>query len=115
MQGLLTDLTEGPTAYELGLSKQMADTLTKHFPGYLWGVQVRARQGIADIRNLSLAGNWGYRLKLNDHYTASDWDRQCMLAGGEILERFKASRRRADEEAIAHMPTDFAGRHRPDL
>lgn len=105
----------GPTARELLLAKQSFDVLDRSYPGHLWGISVNERQGIADIRNFGLSGQWGYRLKLSDHYTASDWDKQVQRAGGEILERYRVARKRADDEAIAHMPVDFAGRHKADF
>ena len=33
-----------------------------------------------------------------------------MLAGGEILERFKVARGRVDDERMDELPKDFAGR-----
>ena len=103
------------SAYELTLAKQMADTLHKAYPEHLWAVSVSAAQGMADIRNLALSGSWGFRLRLVEPYTASDWDRQVRLAGGELLERYRVRRARADMESLTHLPTDFAGRHKADL
>lgn len=114
LDALVTDAPQ-VNARELVLAKQMADTLHKHYPGHLWAVSVSEAQGMADIRNLMLSGNWGFRLKLADHYTASDWDKQVRTAGGELLERYRIARARADNEALAFLPTDFAGRHKADL
>lgn len=114
MDALVTDAPQ-VSAYELTLAKQMADTLHKAYPGHLWAVSVSAKQGMADVRNMALSGSWGFRLKLVDHYTASDWDRQVRLAGGELLERYRVRRARADMETLNHLPTDFAGRHKADL
>lgn len=109
MRPLVTD-APALTAWEMGLAKQMADTLHKQYPGHLWAVSVSGKTGMADIRNMALSGNWGYRLRIPEHYSASDWDRQVMLAGGEILERYRVSRARANPEQLTHLPTDFAGR-----
>lgn len=114
MDALVTDAPQ-VSAYELTLAKQMADTLHKAYPDHLWAVSVSAAQGMADIRNLALSGSWGFRLRLVEHYTASDWDRQVRLAGGELLERYRVRRARADMESLTHLPTDFAGRHKADL
>lgn len=114
MNALVTDAPQ-VNARELILSKQMADTLHKAYPGHLWAVSVSEKQGMADIRNLALSGNWGFRLKLKDHYTASDWDKQVLRAGGELLERYRVARARADTEALAFLPTDNAGRHKADF
>lgn len=108
MQGLLTDAPR-VSLYELGLAKQMAEALHGAYPGHLWGVCVSERTGMADIRNLALSGQWGYRLKLKDHYSASEWRAEVIRAGGEILERFRVARGKATD-AINALPVDVAGR-----
>jgi hypothetical protein len=114
MQGLITDAGD-VDVNDFVLSKQMADTLHKAYPGHLWAVAVQGKQGIAKVYNLALSGQWGFLLKLKDHSTASDWDKQVVRAGGELLERYRVARGRANPEALNHLSTDFAGRHRPDL
>lgn len=114
MLGLLTD-SAASSAFELTLSKQLADTLHKHYPGHLWGVHVNVNTGMVDILNFALSGKWGYRLKLADHVTSSEWDREAMRAGGEILERYDQARARANVPALTHLPVDFAGQHKPTL
>jgi hypothetical protein len=64
---------------------------------------------MADIRNLALSGQWGYRLKLADFYSASEWKADVLRAGGEILERFRVARAKASD-AINTLPLDVAGR-----
>lgn len=108
IQGLLTDVPK-VSLYELNLAKQMAEALHQHYPGHLWGVCVSEKTGMADIRNLALSGQWGYRLKLKDHYSASEWKAEVVRAGGEILERFKVTRGRATDNINA-LPVDVAGR-----
>lgn len=107
MEALLTDAPQC-SLFELGLAKQMAEALHAHYPGHLWGVTVSERTGMADIRNLALSGRYGYRLKLQDHSTASDWKAMTIRAGGEILERLKVARGKATD-AINTLPTDFSG------
>lgn len=106
-------VTENPdlAANDLILAKQMAETLHKHYPGHLWAVTCEGAKGIATVRNLALSGNWGFILKLRDHYSASSFEREVMRAGGELLERFKLRAGRANQDAIAALPLDFAGRH----
>lgn len=106
-------VTENPdlAANDLILAKQMAETLHKHYPGHLWAVTCEGKQGIATVRNLALSGNWGFIIKLRDHYSASTFEREVMRAGGELLERFRQRAGRASQDAIAALPTDFAGRH----
>jgi hypothetical protein len=110
-EGLLTD-TPQVALDDLLTARTMAETLHKHYPGHLWGVSCDWKQGVADVRNMGLSGNWGFRLVLagpNGFYTHSDLEKQVMRAGGELLERFK-QRRGAATEAIHHIPQDFAGR-----
>ena len=88
----------------------MAEALHAAYPGHLWGVTCEGEKGIATVRNLALAGNWGFVLKLADIYSASDWKKVVVRAGGELLERFRLRRGAADQDAIAGLSHDFAGR-----
>jgi len=108
VQSLLTD-APAIGANELVIAKNAADALHKHYPDHLWAVALTG--GMLDVRNLMLSGNWGFRLRLPAIYSATDFDRQVMRAGGEILERYRVHRRRADMEALGFMPVNFAGQH----
>ena len=66
----------------------MADTLHKHYPNYRWAVFVSSEQGIAKVYNLDLTGQHAWVLHLDVMFSATDWDRRIMRAGGEILERY---------------------------
>lgn len=109
MEGLLTD-TPQLSAYELTMAKNMADTLHKHYPLHLWAVTFDAKSGMADVRNMALSGNWGFRLKIPAIYSASSFDRDVMRAGGELLEHYRIRRAKADADEINAVPRDFAGR-----
>lgn len=103
----------GITANEMLLAKNAAEILHKHYPGHLWAVNVAESR--LEVRNLYLSGEWGFILRIPDFYSASDWDKQILRAGGEILERYRQARGRVDEASIHQLPTDFAGRHKPEL
>jgi hypothetical protein len=105
---------EGPTAYELTLSGQIAEALNKHYPLHLWAVTVNSRGGVCDVMNLRLSGRWGFRLFLNDLWSASQIERQAMLAGGELLERYRQRPGIANPELILHQPVDFSGNYIPE-
>jgi hypothetical protein len=92
------------------MAANMADTLHKHFPGHPWAVNVNGKQGIATVYNFLLSGQMGYILHLDAACSATEWDRMVMRAGGEILERYRQKRARANLEALVHVETDFAGR-----
>lgn len=97
---------------DLVMARHMADTLHKHYPGHLWAVTCDGTKGIATVRNLALSGDWGYVLHLPLIYSASEWDKRVLRAGGEILERYRISRASFDRVAdqISAAPKNFAGR-----
>lgn len=97
-------------AMDLALSKDLGEALNSQYPGHLWGVRVQGEQGIATIHNLMLSAEWGYVLLLSKSYSASDLRQRAIKAGGEILERFKVVRGRLNDDNMASMETDFAGR-----
>ncbi len=103
----------GLDSYNLSVAKNAAEILHKHYPGHLWGTH--ANGGMLDIRNMYLSGEYGFRLSIPTMYSSSEWDKQVLRAGGEILERYRQRRAHADEAAIHLLPTNFAGRHKPEL
>lgn len=111
-QATLIDIApdDQATALDMSLAKQLAEALHKHYPSQLWGVNVESRTGLITIRNLYLAGNWGYVLKMGTVYSASSIEQDAVRAGGEILERFRMARGKFDADKWSSAPTDFAGR-----
>lgn len=108
MSELVTDTPDIPIA-DLMMSKDMAEALHAEYPGHLWAVQVIGEQGVCYIRNLALSGNYGYTILLPQVYSASDFRKQVVRGGGEILERFKQRRGAVDHDALAAMPVDRVG------
>ena len=108
MEDMTTD-TPNINANDLVLSKDMAEALHAAYPGHLWAVQVQSKQGMADVRNLMLSGNWGFRIKLPAIYSASDFKKQVLRGGGEILERYRLRRGAADPDAIANLAVNGRG------
>lgn len=98
---------------EFYVAKRAAEKLVELYPGYLWTANVT--QGILDIRNVSLSGQWGFTIHACKSYSSSDLDRKVMLAGGEILERYRQRRGSIDHNAIAALPTDHRGLYVPEL
>lgn len=102
-------LAEGQlTALEMLFAKRISETLMRHYPGYLWAVDVA--RSVVNIRCLDASGEMGYTLHVPNEYSASEFDARVVRAGGEILERFRMSRNRIDHEAIAGLSADFSGR-----
>lgn len=106
---LMTDTPDIP-ANDLILAKEMADTLNRHYPHHLWAVNVDGAQGMADIRNLSLSGEYGYRLRTVTNYSMSEFLKRVVRAGGEILERFNLTRGGAKRDEIDSLQTNSMGR-----
>lgn len=102
-------LTDNPqvSANEHVMARNMAETLHRHYPGHLWAVNVQG--SVANVLNLSLSGRWGFTLHIPSQYSASDFDRQVMRAGGEILERYRLTRGRMRPDDIESLPVDAAG------
>ena len=103
----------GPFLDELR-AKEISDTvgplLAQTYPGYRWRVEPNAKNGIVDIRCEMTDCRYGFRLKLSNWYSATQWRLLVLNAAGEILERSRMSRRGFDEAAFRQLPRDFAGR-----
>jgi hypothetical protein len=95
-------------ALDSAAAKQILEVLGKHYPGHLWKCTVH--RGVADIQNLNLSGRWGFRMFLDQQWSASILARSVMMAGGELLERYRVSRGKAQQDELAQLPTDFTGR-----
>ena len=116
MENIATDAPQ-LNANDLVMAKHMADTLHQHYPGHLWAVTCDGDKGIATIRNLMLSGDWGFILKLPAIYSASEWDKRVLRAGGEVLERYRISRAGAERtmDQMLSANKDFSGRLLKDL
>ena len=109
----IIDLSGGQpevAALDFNMAKDMAEALHRAYPGHLWAVTCEGEKGIATIRNLALSGEWGCVLKLNTISSASEWEKKVVMAGGELLERFKLSRGAVNRDQIAGVQNDFSGR-----
>ena len=96
-------------ANDFVMAKQASEVLTRAYPGWLWGVNVDGRTGMCDIRNFNLSGNRGYRLKLRDIYSASSFEKDVLIAGGEILERYNQKAGKFDAQRWAELTLDTSG------
>lgn len=77
--------------HEVGLARDAANMLNKHYPGFLWAVNVNADPtgGVMQIKNYTVSYKYGYTL----HLTKLDVNmKKVMRAGGEILERARLAR-----------------------
>ena len=84
------------------LAKNAADLLEKHYPGYLWAVNVNSEGGGMDIKTHRVSFKYGYRLFLSTVY--QDPTLECVIeAGGEILERANLARKKDIGDAVKHI------------
>jgi hypothetical protein len=113
----MSELTQADriTANDMVLAKDMADALFSHYPGHLWGVNVEGAQGMAYVRLLSVSGKYGFKLRLPQNYSASEFRQRVVRAGGEILERYRLRRGTADWEEINGLPVAPTGIVQGDL
>ena len=114
MTDLVTDNPQG-AANDIVMAKEMAEALHSAYPGHLWAVTCDGEIGFADVRNLALSGNWGFRIKLDEIYSGSQFKHKVLMAGGELLERYRLRRGKFDADEYANLKTDFAGHHKADL
>lgn len=92
------------TALECGLAENTLRVLTRHYPGFTWGVDING--GVISIKVREFVTDMGYRL-----YILNCNDKAVMMAGGELLERYYQARRKKDREKVREIPRDFRGRH----
>ena len=67
------------------LQQQIGETLKRHYPGYLWAVQVDILGGVVNIYNLTLTGRWGFVVHIKNIDSRM---KKIVDAGGEMLERY---------------------------
>jgi len=99
----ITSLNPNELKPDLTLHNECLEILHRHYPGWAWHVEVL--QGLVIVRNLDLNRNkpWGFGMKRD----MMDVDLKCVMrGGGEVLERFKRSRRGLKpEEYLEALPT----------
>lgn len=81
------------------LTRQIGFTLTKHYPGHVWAVNVNSQGGVVDLKAYNISTHYGYRLLYTD--VSSDPDLKCIVrAGGELLERAHMIRGGRNEQKL---------------
>lgn len=76
---------------DLGLAKDIGETLHAAYPGHMWAITVQG--GVAIIKDLYISSQWGMVL----HYSNLVADagvrrKKVVAAGGELLERASIAR-----------------------
>lgn len=68
-------------------AKEVAETLTRHYPNHLWQVGW-APGNVLVVKNALIGGGkYGYTIDCPRSISATDLAHTAMLAGGELLER----------------------------
>lgn len=110
-------VTDNPqlAANDLVMAKEMADALHTAYPDHMWAVTCDGAIGFADVRNMALSGNWGFRIRLDGVYSASQFKHRVLMAGGELLERYRLRRGRFNEAEYSALQTNRFGQLEADL
>lgn len=92
------------------ISKEVAECLTKHYPDHMWGVHASVEQGMVDILNLDLDGEFGFRIRMAEMINDPSM-KMVIRGGGELLERFNITRGAAKENELLDMKQNFDGKN----
>ena len=87
------------------LAKNVAEKLEEKYPGWLWAVNVM--DGVLSVKSMRLSGNWGFVLhtdKIDNDY------KMVVMAGGEILERFRQKRGQFSDTLYNDLVMDTTGK-----
>lgn len=94
--------------------KEMADFLTKTYPGFHWAIQPDERGGVFNLFCLDFHARYGYRIKYEQ--IVNDPKRyELKKAGSEILRRFRYKGRIYRPELMAEIPRNSRGEAVPDV
>jgi len=92
------------TAHEMAVCKRVGDTLHKHYPGHMWGVNMV--QGVIQVMNFALSGQWGFQIK---EESLDPEDKIIIRSGGELLERFNVARAEMDPDEMNNKTRNGRG------
>ena len=89
------------------LCRRMGGVLQKHYPGIRWYVDVNLDGGVSNVRCADISMGFGYVLHLN--CSELELERQVVMAGGQILERFRVSRDTLSSRDVGHIAKNVKG------
>ena len=92
------------------VAKEVAETLSQHYPDHLWAVGWMPGQALC-VKNMMIPGNYGYTIDYSRVATSSELTKLAVMAGGELLERCGHPRGKWNGEYATKLegsrPTDF--------
>lgn len=100
-------------ANEMLMAKTVAEKLHSVYPGHLWAVDVQG--SVINIRDLLTDGRWGVTLHIPAVYSISSLEKQVVMLGGELLERFNQRRGAYNAEHVLSLPVGVDGHLMPEL
>ena len=83
--------------------KNVADVLYKHYPGHLWAVGPSNDYSMLAIWNEGLSSKYGMWIRVTD---IDPEYKNIMRWAGELLERAKVTRGRANEQELLSLKRD---------
>lgn len=92
-----------PNALQMSLTAKRVATRTaavldKHYPNFIWRIEVDPENNIINVQARDLPGKWGF----TDHL--DKWsETRAMRFAGEVLERYRIRRRAADPDEMRYM------------
>lgn len=98
------------------LARNLIARLESAYPAFvgMWRVTVNEAGGVVEVTNAALSGRWGFLM----HTVKIDPEgRKVVLAGGELLERYRISRSHRVSvamESLRAAPRNFRGEVVPD-
>lgn len=102
-----TDWTPEKQA-ETKVAAQALDALAKSYPGYMWHVTVEFSTGLCTVRT-EFDSKYGFHLHLAASATSSEFEKQVVWAGGELLERLSLSREGYKQGEVDGLELDRRG------
>lgn len=99
------------SANDLVTIKNVLSVLSRHYPDHPWAVRIDG--GILEVKNQGAHGTLGFAVPLTALQT--DYSKKIVMAGGELLERFRLRRGAARGDDYALMRRDVRGEGVADL
>lgn len=109
LQSDLIDLDSKPE--DLVMIKNVLGTLVRYYPNHPWAVRIDG--GILEVKNSGAHGTMGFALPVKN--MVGDYTKKVIMAGGELLERFRLRRGAARGDDYALMRRDIRGEGIADL
>ena len=93
------------TVEDTVMIKNVLTVLARHYPNHPWAVRIDG--GILEVKNQGAHGTMGFALPVKN--MVGDYSKKVVLAGGELLERFRIRRGLAKPEDYALMRRNIRG------